>query len=546
MPFGIIDTKDDAPLAGTEYLLKDDSASSQPDVDSGHLKRGVETILVPQPSDDDPNDPLLWSTWKREIAFVTLFFCNIIFAALPGPMLAPSTFALAGILEVPVTMISELSGYQLLIVGAIGPLVSVLAQKYGKRPQFLFAAVTGTIGTAICIIGSQRYNYNTLLAGRMVQGLGTTAWESLSLSAVGDLLYLHERGLRTAFMVATLTCTPSIVSIIAGAMTQACGWQSLFVASLPFNIVGLLGTIFLLPETQYRRSTVPSRAASEKAAEATQNNSDKAELSIVETARSSPPQKPKKTYTQTLAPLSGTYTEKGIPHLLFEIFVHLANPAVIWILLVSGVLIALFVVSAYITSQIWSVPPYNLNIAQNGFFYTGSFLGGLLATIAGPFCDWTARTLTRLNHGIFEAEFRIPIMAVGAVFTSLGWFTFMWDVQHPRPNGYLLGAFCHGCACFGISVPSTAAGLYILDSFPKQSTEIFILQMMLKNFLFYAFSTFINKWTAEDGAGFVFRTWGIVSLCLLATCIPMYIFGKLNRRMMSNIHARYRIFRAVA
>jgi len=88
---------------------------------------------------------------------------------------------------------------------------------------------------------------------------------------------------------------------------------------------------------------------------------------------------------------------------------------------------------------------------------------------------------------------------------------------------------------------------------------------MLKNFLFYAFSTFINKWTAEDGAGFVFRTWGIVSLCLLATCIPMCessllhlrevellikgsidIFGKVNRRMMSNIHSKYRIFRAVA
>ncbi|OIW33132.1 MFS general substrate transporter [Coniochaeta ligniaria NRRL 30616] len=540
MPFGIIDTRNDAPLAGTEYLIRDDSASSLPDVD------GIDTILVPQPSDDDPNDPLLWPTWKREIAFATLFFNNIIFAALPGPMLAPSTFALAGILGVPVTMISELSGYQLLIVGAIGPLVSVLAQKYGKRPQFLFAAVTGTIGTIICIIGSQRYNYNTLLAGRMIQGLGTTAWESLSMSAVGDLLYLHERGLRTAFMVATLTCTPSIVSIISGAMTQACGWQSLFVASLPFNIVGLIGTIFLLPETQFRRSPPRLRSVSEKPVEMAQG-AEKPELSVVEMAGpTSQPQKPRQTYLQTLAPMSGTYTDKGILHLLSEIFVHLANPAVIWILLVSGVLIALFVVSAYITSQIWSVPPYNLNIAQNGFFYTGSFLGGLLATVAGPLCDWTARTLTRLNHGIFEAEFRIPIMIIGAVFTALGWFTFMWDVEHPRPNGYLLGAFCHGAACFGISVPSTAAGLYILDSFPKQSTEIFILQMMLKNFLFYAFSTFINSWTAEDGAGFVFRTWGIVSLCLLATSIPMYIFGKVNRRMMSNVHAKYRIFRAVA
>jgi len=39
MPFGIIDTKDDAPLAGTEYLIQDDSASSQTDLDTTHLKR---------------------------------------------------------------------------------------------------------------------------------------------------------------------------------------------------------------------------------------------------------------------------------------------------------------------------------------------------------------------------------------------------------------------------------------------------------------------------------------------------------------------------
>lgn len=45
--------------------------------------------------------------------------------------------------------------------------------------------------------------------------------------------------------------------------------------------------------------------------------------------------------------------------------------------------------------------------------------------------------------------------------------------------------------------------------------------MMIKNFLFYAFSTMMNEWAAEDGPGMVFRTWGIVSICLLATTIPM-------------------------
>jgi len=45
---------------------------------------------------------------------------NIIFAAVPGPIIAPSTFALAGIFKVPITSIAELSGYNLLLVGAIG------------------------------------------------------------------------------------------------------------------------------------------------------------------------------------------------------------------------------------------------------------------------------------------------------------------------------------------------------------------------------------------------------------------------------------------
>lgn len=45
--------------------------------------------------------------------------------------------------------------------------------------------------------------------------------------------------------------------------------------------------------------------------------------------------------------------------------------------------------------------------------------------------------------------------------------------------------------------------------------------MMLKNFLFYAFSTFINTWAAEQGGGEVFRVFGITSMALLVLCIPM-------------------------
>ena len=69
--------------------------------------------------------------------------------------------------------------------------------------------------------------------------------------------------------------------------------------------------------------------------------------------------------------------------------------------------------------------------------------------------------------------------------------------------------------------------------------------MMVKNFIFYAFSTIMNNWASRAGAGAVTRTWGIVSLCLIATCIPMYIFGKVNRKFMSDLYAKHKIFRAL-
>lgn len=43
----------------------------------------------------------------------------------------------------------------------------------------------GVIGTVICIASGE--DYNVLLAGRIVQGFGSTAYESLSIAVIGDM-----------------------------------------------------------------------------------------------------------------------------------------------------------------------------------------------------------------------------------------------------------------------------------------------------------------------------------------------------------------------
>jgi MFS family permease len=257
-------------------------------------------------------------------------------------MIAPATVALSGQLHVTVKNIAQLSGYELLVVSALGPIVSVLAQKYGKRSQFVLASFFGVIGTGICVAGFDQNNlhrsYDVLLAGRLVQGIGTAAYESLSVAAIGDMFFLHERGLRTALLVLTLACCSSFVAIIAGSMFEEYGARTLFVVLLPVQIFGLLGAVFFLPESQFRRERRVTAASS--SAEDVQEKDRGHTVAHENTISGGQDHMPtKRSFVQDLSLTSGTYTQTSMLKLLGEIFIHLLNPAVLWVQLVSATLV---------------------------------------------------------------------------------------------------------------------------------------------------------------------------------------------------------------
>ena len=73
-----------------------------------------------------------------------------------------------------------------------------------------------------------------------------------------------------------------------------------------------------------------------------------------------------------------------------------------------------------------------------------------------------------------------------------------------------------------VDISVFCANASYIDAFQNQTTEIFIIQMLTKNLLFYGFSLFINHWEIKVGGPHVFTTFGIVALFLIATSVPMY------------------------
>jgi predicted MFS family arabinose efflux permease len=92
---------------------------------------------------------------------------SVLYAAVLAPLLSPALVVIAMDFEKDVADITVISGYMLLVTGSVGPIVSALSRKYGKRPQLLIASVFGLLGT---IIGSAAYSYKGFLAGRIIQG----------------------------------------------------------------------------------------------------------------------------------------------------------------------------------------------------------------------------------------------------------------------------------------------------------------------------------------------------------------------------------------
>lgn len=146
-------------------------------------------ILVPQPS-DDPNDPLNWPLWRRDVITFILSLVATIAVCL-GPILAANTVTLSLWFSLDFTKIALLTGYFLLGVGLMGVIFVPSSRIWGKRHAFVFGLIIIIISSAWA--GAVGRNYESMVAARVIQGFGAAPYEALVNVAVGDLYFVHVR-----------------------------------------------------------------------------------------------------------------------------------------------------------------------------------------------------------------------------------------------------------------------------------------------------------------------------------------------------------------
>lgn len=261
--------------------------------------------------------------------------------------------------------------------------------------------------------------YNGLLAARIVTGFSTSAYESVIISAIGDLYFVHERGVRISVVNFMLAAISNGVSIIAGPITANLGWKYNFYILFPFVTLQFIALLLFVPETAYRRQAiydidtnsaldlnrlgdVEKRArAHEEVAPANGVDSEAQAERVTTTANGYHPPPPKKTYWQSLALYTGSYTDDSVIKMILSTIVILANIGASWTIFISGLLVAWYVAISFLSSQLFSLPPYGYTAAGVGYVSVGPLLGGIFGAVGcGLVMDPMLKWLTRLNKGV--------------------------------------------------------------------------------------------------------------------------------------------------
>lgn len=346
--------------------------------------------------------------------------------------------------------------------------------------------------------GDTGTNYASFAAARVVQGIGAAPFESLINAAVGDLYFVHQRGLRMAFTNLAVFGGAFFTPILVGKITDTMGWPWTFYFVAIFMAFTLPAVFFFCPETAYRResrlntdttgeteklrrpSTMPeSPPATDQGATGHRGHR---QIGLVLFPTSNVPQPtgnastPKKSFVESLSLFDGRKTDDRYWVLLLRPFPLLANPAFIWGCLIQGTMIGWTVFIGIIIASIFIGPPYIWGEVEAGYAYTGAFVGALIGfAISGLLADSSAKWLTKKNNGIYEPEFRIVLVIPMMIIGGTGLFGFALTAGEVISGKYtwVPPLVFFGLEVAGMVIGAVASSLYIVDAYRESRPRIF-------------------------------------------------------------------------
>ncbi|KIH87065.1 hypothetical protein SPBR_04851 [Sporothrix brasiliensis 5110] len=540
MGLWILEPDTDGVVPGTVHLQKESEKRIR---NTAFLKHGTGrhagTVLAPQPS-SSPNDPLNWSPTRKVLTSIFLS-CGTGLMAGTHNFINPANAAMAKIFHTTANTVSQSVSVVLLTLGVSAVLTSPLARIYGKRPVLLASNAIAILGYVIVVAAGE--NIVGLFVGRGIHGLGIAGLEYLVSSSVGDLFFVHERGIHLAIWHYALSGGNALGQPIGTAILSSMGWRWPFIWACIVYAVYTIVLYFTCPETTYNRPAQLDLdilediddSSSERESPGAARGDEKTASSSVHDGdvESAPPAvEARMSYRESLRVFNGRFSDESFWRALVTPWSAFLLPAVSWAALSYGWSVAVAASFSVGLSSIFTKAPYNFTSNQVGLTVFSSFVGATLGNaLPGPLSDWLVTFLSRRNKGIYEPEFRIVLSAPSFVLGLLGFWGFGWSLQVRAP--FMVPVFFYGLAIFAGSINSLISNTYLLDCHRAQAQDGYAAVTIFRGISSFVMTFVINIWIQRSGYRDVYFWIGAVHGLTCVIGMFLYVFGKKIRFYIS-------------
>jgi EmrB/QacA subfamily drug resistance transporter len=139
----------------------------------------------------------------------------------------------------------------MLTSGVVIPVTGYLGDRLGTKRVYLGCTIIFTLGSVFCALA---WNNASMVAARVVQGIGGGAMMPISMAIVYRIVPREKIGMALGFWGMAAICAPAVGPTLGGYIVDHYNWRFLFTMNIPVGVTGLFLTHLMVPEGPLRKS----------------------------------------------------------------------------------------------------------------------------------------------------------------------------------------------------------------------------------------------------------------------------------------------------
>jgi DHA2 family multidrug resistance protein len=140
-----------------------------------------------------------------------------------------------------------------IIAGAVmTPLSGWIADRFGRKPLFLYSVIGFTIASALC---GMAQSLSQVVVFRLLQGLCGASLFPMSQAVLFDIYPPAQAGRAMAIWGMGVGLGPMLGPVIGGWLTDNYSWRWVFYVNVPIGVLAVFGVLAYLPDTRHTRKS---------------------------------------------------------------------------------------------------------------------------------------------------------------------------------------------------------------------------------------------------------------------------------------------------